>query len=242
MLFCCLGSSSEDSHLTTETDNVCDLVVACSSASSRKKKRYHGIANDHRGERSNYSNDLFDEEKQKGKTAYEKEVFNKVIGERGQRKKKITSKGNASQAVDERAESTDSKGDEEQNRKTNSKSPNKRSWKIDDDTEVNDCKGNEEAPGKNNGSKKITQQKMEGDSDSNDCHSEEEVMRKSNTFEEKRSCKIDKYELSGVSNCEDQLNEEQHQGNASNHNNSNDRRNEDNIQATKLTKKSKVQL
>ena len=143
MLFCCLGSSSEDSHLTTETDNVCDLVVSCSSASSRKKKRYHGIAND---------------------------------------------------------------------------------------------------AGYHNGSKKIKQQKMEDNSDSNDCHSEEEVMRKANTFEEKRSCKIDKYELSDVSNCEDQLNEEQYQGNASNHNNSNVHRNEDNIQATKLTKKSKVRL
>ena len=142
MLFCCLGSSSEDSHLTTETDNVCDLVVSCSSASSRKKKRYHGIAND---------------------------------------------------------------------------------------------------AGYHNGSKKIKQQKMDN-SDSNDCHSEEEVMRKANTFEEKRSCKIDKYELSDVSNCEDQLNEEQYQGNASNHNNSNVHRNEDNIQATKLTKKSKVRL
>lgn len=247
MLFCCLGSSLEDSHLATETDNVCDLVV-CLSASLRKKKRYHGIANEadsHRGEMSNHHYDLFDEEKQKEKTSYEKEVFYKMVGERRQREKKITSKGKASQAVDNRTESTDSEGDKEQNGKTNSKSRNKRSWKINDDTEVDDCKGNEEAPGKNNGSKKITPQKMEDNADSDDSHREEEVLkkvlRKTNTVEEKQSQKIDEYELSGVSNCEDQLNEQGDQENASNHNNRYVYRNEENIQATKLTKKSKVQ-
>lgn len=244
VLFCHLGSSSEDSHMTTETDNVCDLVVSCSSASSRKKKRDHGIANDvgsHRGEMSSHNNNMSDEEKQKGKTVSEKEVLHKTVGERGQRKKKIASKEKALQAVDKWVELTDSKSDEEQNRRTNSKSGNKRSWKINDDTEVDDCKGNEEAPGRNNGSKKITAQKMEDNADSNDSHREEEVLRKTNTFEEKRSHKVDEYELSGVSNSEDQLNKEQDQGNASHHDNSNVHRNEDNTQKTRLTKMSKVQ-
>ena len=243
LCFFWLGTSLEDSHLATETDNVYDLV-ACSSASSRKKKRYHGIANDagsHRGEMYNHNNDLFDEEKQKGKTAYEKDVFDKMLGERGQRKKKITSKGKASEAVDNRAESTDSEGDEEENREMNSKSLNKRSWKINDDTEVDDCKENEKAPEKNSASKKITPQKMEDNADSNDSHSEEEVLRKTNTFEEKRLLKFDEYELSAVSNSEDHLSEQRDQGNPSNHNNSDVHRNEDSIQATKLTKKSKVQ-
>ena len=165
-----------------------------------------------------------------------------MVGERGQKKKKIKSKEKASQAVDKRAESTDSKSDEEQNRGTNSESGKKRSWKINDGAEVGDCKIKAEAPGKNKGSKKIIPQKMEDNADSNDSHREEEVLRKTNTFEEKRSPEIDEHKLSGVSNCGDQLNEEQDQGNASNHDNTYLHRKEDNTQKAKLTKKSKVPL
>ena len=242
MLFCRLGSSSEDSHTTPETDNVCDLVVSSSSASSRKRKRDHGRGNDagsHRVEMSNHTNNMSDEEKQKGKTVSENEVLHKMAGERGQRRKKFTSKEKALQAVDKRAESTDSKSDEEQNRRTISKSGNIRSWKIYADSEVGDGKGNEEAPGKNIGSKKITAQKIEDGAGSNVSHREEEVLKKTNTFEEKRSHRVDECELSGVSNSEDQ-DEEQDQGNSSNHDNSNVHRNENNTQKTKLTKKSKV--
>ena len=73
VLFCGLGSSSEDPHMTTETENVCDLVVSCSSASSRKKKRAKDAAC-HRGEISNHNNNMSEEEKLKGKTVSEKEV------------------------------------------------------------------------------------------------------------------------------------------------------------------------
>lgn len=181
MLFCHLGSSSEDSHSTAETDNVSDLVVSSSSASLRKKKRVHGIANyvvSHRGEMSHPTNNSSDEEKQKGK--------------------------------------------------------------IYDDTGVDDFKGNEEAPRKNIGSKKIAAQKIEDGAGSNDSYREEEVLKKTNTFEEKRSHRVDEYELSGVSDSEDQ-DDEQYQRSASNHDNSNVHRNEDNTRKTKLTKKSKVQ-
>ena len=222
---CCLGSSSEDSCTTTETDDAFDVVVSCSSARSRKKKRDHEIANDvssHRGETSIHNKSMSDEEKQKRET----EVSHKMVGERGQRKKKITSKENALLVADIRTELRDSQSDEEQNKRT-------KSGKISDDTEVDDGKIEEEAPGK------ITAQKIEDDADSIDSLREEKVLRKTNTFEEKISHEIDEHELSGVSSSEDQFNEEQDQGNASNH--ANLHRNEGNTHKTKLTKKSKVQ-
>jgi len=220
---CCLGSSSEDSYTTTETDDVCD-VVSCSSARSRKKKRNHEIANDvgsHRGETSIHKS-MSDEEKQKRET----EVSHKMVGERGQRKKKITSKEKASLIADIRTELRDSQSDEEQNRRT-------KSGKMSDDTEADDGKIKEEAPGK------ITAQKIEDDADSIDSLREEKVLTKTNTIEEKRSHEIDEHELSGVSSSEDQFNEEQDQGNASNH--ANLHRSEGNTHKTKLAKKSKVQ-
>ena len=103
-----------------------------------------------------------------------------------------------------------------------------------------DSKGSEEGPRKNNGSKKITPQKMEEDADSNGSHREEEVPKKKKAFKEKRSHKIDEHELSGVSNSDDQVNEEQDQGTKPNHDNPDAHRNEDNTQKKKLTKKSKV--
>lgn len=163
---------------------------------------------------------MSDEEKQKRET----EVSHKMVGERGQRKKKITSKENALLVADIRTELRDSQSDEEQNKRT-------KSGKISDDTEVDDGKIEEEAPGK------ITAQKIEDDADSIDSLREEKVLRKTNTFEEKISHEIDEHELSGVSSSEDQFNEEQDQGNASNH--ANLHRNEGNTHKTKLTKKSK---